>query len=35
MGIHREIASAGVDYINLDRPDLFNTARRELSGVPA
>lgn len=30
--IHREIAKAGVDYINLDRPDLFEAARRELRG---
>lgn len=32
MSVHREIASAGVDYINLDRPDLFEAARRELTG---
>ncbi len=33
--IHREIADAGVDYINLDRPDLFQAARSALSGVAA
>ncbi|MBW1214353.1 glycerophosphodiester phosphodiesterase family protein [Pantoea allii] len=26
--IHQEIASAGVDYINLNRPDIFSTIRR-------
>ncbi|MES5100278.1 glycerophosphodiester phosphodiesterase [Agrobacterium sp. BA1120] len=35
MAIHREIAKAGVDYINLDRPDLFESARRELRGAAA
>ncbi|MFB9948219.1 glycerophosphodiester phosphodiesterase [Rhizobium puerariae] len=35
MAVHREIASAGVDYINLDRPDLFDAARRELHGAAA
>jgi glycerophosphoryl diester phosphodiesterase len=29
MAIHREIAAAGVDYINLDRPDLFAAALQE------
>ncbi|NKN37412.1 glycerophosphodiester phosphodiesterase family protein [Agrobacterium sp. a22-2] len=29
MAVHREIAESGVDYINLDRPDLFDAARRE------
>lgn len=33
--IHREIAGAGVDYINLDRPDLFESARGLLRGVAA
>lgn len=28
MAVHREIAAAGVDYINLDRPDLFEAAHR-------
>lgn len=27
VAIHHEIAGAGVDYINLDRPDLFAVAR--------
>lgn len=35
MVVHREIAAAGVDYINLDRPDLFEKARRDLRGVAA
>ncbi|WP_313617920.1 glycerophosphodiester phosphodiesterase [Agrobacterium sp.] len=35
MAVHREIAAAGVDYINLDRPDLFDKARRELRGAAA
>jgi len=26
--VHQEIASAGVDYINLNRPDIFSTTRR-------
>jgi glycerophosphoryl diester phosphodiesterase len=26
--LHNEIALAGVDYVNIDRPDLFDTARR-------
>ncbi len=29
MATHREIAAAGVDYINTDRPDLFAAARRD------
>lgn len=33
--VHHEIARAGVDYINLDRPDLFNVARNALRGVAA
>lgn len=33
--IHREIAAAGIDYINLDRPDLFDMARRDLKGITA
>ncbi|NTF09456.1 glycerophosphodiester phosphodiesterase family protein [Agrobacterium rubi] len=33
--IHREIAEAGVDYINLDRPDVFEAARREFHGKTA
>ncbi len=35
MAIHREIAGAGVDYINLDRPDLFDAARRGPHGAAA
>ncbi|WP_113340053.1 glycerophosphodiester phosphodiesterase [Rhizobium cremeum] len=35
MDVHREIAAAGVDYVNLDRPDLFAAARRALNGVAA
>jgi len=35
MVIHREIAAARVDYVNLDRPDLFDAARREPSGAAA
>ncbi len=35
MVVHREIAASGVDYINLDRPDLFAVARRELRGLAA
>lgn len=35
MAVHREIAAAGVDYINLDRPDLFEQARRDLRGAAA
>lgn len=30
VAVHREIAGAGVDYINLDRPDLFDAARAEV-----
>lgn len=33
MAVHREIAAVGVNYINLDRPDLFETARRDLRGA--
>lgn len=35
MAVHREIATAGVDYINLDRTDLFEQVRRELRGAAA
>jgi glycerophosphoryl diester phosphodiesterase len=35
IAVHREIASAGVDYINLDRPDLFDAARGDMNGVAA
>ena len=35
IDIHREIAAAGVDYVNLDRPDLFDAARRDLDGAAA
>lgn len=35
MVVHREIAKAGVDYVNLDRPDLFDAARRELRAAAA
>jgi glycerophosphoryl diester phosphodiesterase len=35
IAVHREIASAGVDYINLDRPDLFEAARGDMNGVAA
>lgn len=28
IDLHNEIALAGVDYVNIDRPDLFDTARR-------
>ncbi len=28
IAIHQEIAAAGVDYINLNRPDLFSHTRR-------
>ena len=35
IAVHREIASAGVDYVNLDRPDLFEGARRDMNGVAA
>ncbi|BCH56313.1 glycerophosphodiester phosphodiesterase [Agrobacterium vitis] len=35
MAIHREIAKAGVDYINLDRPDLFEAVRCERQEVAA
>ena len=35
IDIHREIATAGVDYINLDRPDLFDAARRDPDGAAA
>ncbi len=27
VDLHNEIALAGVDYVNIDRPDLFDTAR--------
>jgi glycerophosphoryl diester phosphodiesterase len=35
MAVHREIAAAGVDYVNLDRPDLFAAARRDVHGGAA
>ncbi|TNB46311.1 glycerophosphodiester phosphodiesterase family protein [Martelella lutilitoris] len=35
IAIHREVAAAGVDYINLDRPDLFDAARRDQDGAAA
>ncbi|MGX9236815.1 hypothetical protein ACWXV2_06480 [Pantoea ananatis] len=28
IAINQEIAAAGVDYINLNRPDIFSTVRR-------
>ncbi|WP_216333036.1 glycerophosphodiester phosphodiesterase [Rhizobium sp. X9] len=28
VDLHKEIALAGVDYVNVDRPDLFDTVRR-------
>lgn len=28
VDLHNQIALAGVDYVNVDRPDLFDTARR-------
>lgn len=28
IDLHKEIALAGVDYVNIDRPDLFDTVRR-------
>ncbi|KAA1233851.1 glycerophosphodiester phosphodiesterase family protein [Agrobacterium tumefaciens] len=28
IDLHKEIALAGVDYVNIDRPDLFDTMRR-------
>ncbi|MCD2173597.1 glycerophosphodiester phosphodiesterase [Rhizobium sp. C4] len=35
MAVHQEIAEAGVDYVNLDRPDMFDAARRALRGAAA
>ncbi|MDO1583119.1 glycerophosphodiester phosphodiesterase [Rhizobium oryzicola] len=33
--VHSEIAAAGVDYVNLDRPDLFEAARGQRQGAAA